>query len=75
MFRIMNIEEINEKFGRNIGTQLIVKITNIIKTSNNKKIMILKGVTERIEADSPEEDLEIIDKRVVEYRIKNLEQN
>ena len=33
MFRIMNIEEINEKFGRNIGTQLIVKITNIIKRS------------------------------------------
>ena len=33
MFRIMNIEEINEKFGRNIGTQLIVKISNIIKRS------------------------------------------
>ena len=36
--------------------------------------MILKGITERIEADSPEEDLEIINKRIIEDRIKNLEE-
>ena len=46
--------------GRNsYNKDVIFEITNIIKTSNNKKIMILKGITERIEADSPEEDLEI----------------
>lgn len=53
---------------------VLFEITNIIKTSNNKKIMILKGITERIEADSPEDDLEIMDKRVVEDRIKKLEE-
>ena len=52
---------------------VLFEIINIIKTSNNKKIMILKGITERIEADSPEEDLEITDKRVVEDKIKKLE--
>lgn len=60
--------------GRNsYKKDVIFEITNIIKTSNNKKIMILKGITERIEADSPEEDLEIMDKRVVKDKIKKLE--
>ena len=52
---------------------VLFEIINIIKTSNNKKIMILKGITERIEADSPEEDLEKMDKRVIEDKIKKLE--
>lgn len=52
---------------------VLFEIKNIIKTSNNRQIMILKGITERIEADSPEEDLEIMDKRLVEDRIKRLE--
>ena len=33
MFRIMNIEEINEKFGRNIGTDIIVSVSNLVKRS------------------------------------------
>ncbi len=33
MFSIMNIEQINEKFGRNIGTDIIVRISNAIKKS------------------------------------------
>ena len=52
---------------------VLFEITNIIKASNNKRIMILKGLTERIEADSPEEDLEIMDKRIVEDKLKKLE--
>ena len=52
---------------------VLFEIARIIKTSSNKKIMILKGITERIEADSPEEDLEIINKRVIEDRIKKIE--
>ena len=55
------------------GTDVLFEITKIIKTSNNKNIMILKGVTERIEADSPEEDLEIVDKRILQDRMKKLE--
>lgn len=51
---------------------VIFEITNIIKTSN-KDIYILKGITERIEADSPEEDLEIMDKRIVNKKMKSIE--
>ena len=51
---------------------VIFEITKIIKTSNNV-ICILKGITERIEADSPIEDLEIIDKRTANSRIKKIE--
>ena len=49
---------------------VIFEITNIIKTSRNTSIYILKGITQRIEADSPPEDLEIIDKRIVNEQIK-----
>ena len=31
MFKIMNIEQINEKFGRRIGTQIIINVSNAIK--------------------------------------------
>ena len=48
---------------------VIFEITNIIKTSN-KEIYILKGITERIEADSPAEDLEIISKEEISDSIK-----
>lgn len=52
---------------------VIFEITNIIKTSTNKKIYILKGINERIEADSPPEDLEIMDKIIVNKRMKLIE--
>ncbi len=51
---------------------VIFEITNIIKTSNSE-IYILKGITERIEADSPPEDLELMDKRIVNKRMKLIE--
>ena len=53
---------------------VLFEITRIIKTTNNTEIMILKGITERIEADSPPEDLEIVDKRIVEAKVQYLEQ-
>ena len=31
MFRIMNIEAVNEKYGRDIGTKLLVTVSNLIK--------------------------------------------
>lgn len=52
---------------------VLFEITKIIKTSNKEEIYILKGITERIEADSIKEDLEIMDKRVVDAKIKNVE--
>lgn len=33
MFRITNIEEINAKYGRNIGTDILVKVVNTVKSN------------------------------------------
>lgn len=53
---------------------VIFEITKIIKTSSNNEICILKGITERIVADSPPEDLEIMDKSIVSKKIKSVEE-
>ena len=42
MFKIMNIEKVNEKYGRNIGTELIVKISNIIKRSISSQYLFVR---------------------------------
>lgn len=52
---------------------ILFEITRIIKLKNQQEIYILKGITERIEADSPLNDLVKIDKRFVDIKIKNLE--
>ena len=52
---------------------VLFEITKIIEMSNNKNIYILKGITERIEADSYEEDLEKVDKRVANVKMRELE--
>ena len=49
---------------------VLFEITKIIRTSNNKEIMILKGITKRIEADSPSADLEIVDKRIIYEQVE-----
>ena len=42
MFKIMNIEEINKKYGRDIGTQIIVNIGNSIKKSIASKYIFVR---------------------------------
>lgn len=42
MLQIMNIEEINEKFGRNIGTEIIVKLSNEIKKSISSQYIFVR---------------------------------
>jgi GGDEF domain-containing protein len=42
MFTITNIEDINRKFGRNIGTQLIIKLSNIVKTSISSEYIFVR---------------------------------
>ena len=51
---------------------ILFEITNIIKTKK-EEIYILKGITERIEADSTRDDLEKIDKRLAEVKVKKTE--
>ena len=55
------------------GKDIIFVIDRIIKL-NNMQIAILKGLTMRIKADSPLEDLEHIDKRIVKHSEKNIEE-
>lgn len=52
---------------------ILFEIKRIIKNENNQKLYILKGITERIEADSTEDDLVKIDKKVVDASIKRYE--
>ena len=52
---------------------ILFEITRIIRSKNGEVIYILKGITERIEADSPISDLVKIDKRYANIRVKKLE--
>ena len=56
------------------GKDILFRVDRIIKISNNKKIAILKGLLTRIKADSLVEDLEIIDKRIIEKKVKTFEE-
>lgn len=52
---------------------IIFEVIKIIRVKNKQKIAILKGITERIEVDSPLEDLILIDKEVIEKNIRKVE--
>ena len=56
------------------GKDILFRIDRIIKINNNKEIAILKGIITRIKADSPIDDLELIDKRIVEKKVKTFEE-
>lgn len=55
------------------GKDILFVVKNLIKVKN-EKIALLKGVIDRIEADSQIEDLEIVDKKIVNKRIETLHQ-
>ncbi len=42
MFKIINIEQINEKLGRDTGTQLIIDICNVIKRSISSEYIFVR---------------------------------
>ncbi len=55
------------------GEDILFNVEKIIKLSNGKENAILKGVTYRIKADAPIEDLCIIDKKEAINIIKQCE--
>ncbi len=59
---------------KSYGKDIIFSVKNIIYT-NKETIAILKGLIDRIEADSPIEDLEIVDKNTVNKKIDKLQDN
>ena len=58
---------------KSYGKDIIFIVKHIINTPN-EKIAILRGLVERIEADSKIEDLELIDKKTVKKLLKELDQ-
>ena len=59
---------------KSYNKDVIFEIKSIIKLSDNRELAILKGITDRIEADSYLDDLELMDKRAVNVKMKLLEE-
>lgn len=57
---------------KSYGKDILFTVEKVIK-SKQKYFAILKGITIRIEADSPLEDLEIIEKSIVKRNIRSLD--
>lgn len=58
---------------KSYGKDIIFVVKNIIPIKD-EKIAILKGMVDRIEADSNIEDLEIVDKQIVNEKLETLHQ-
>ncbi len=56
------------------GKDIIFVIERVIKNIAGSDIAILKGLTIRIQADSPLEDLELMDAKQVENQVRSLEE-
>ena len=56
---------------KSYNKDIIFTVKNIIETKR-EKIAILKGTIDRIEADSKIEDLEIVDKKIVNEKMQTL---
>ena len=58
---------------KSYGKDILFVVKRILKT-NKGEIVILRGLTERVEADSNLEDLELIEKNIIEDNIKKLDE-
>lgn len=56
------------------GKDIAFVVDRIIKTNNNKKIAILKGLTLRVQADSDLEDLELMETKQIKHHVRLLEE-
>lgn len=56
------------------GKDIIFVIQRIIKTKDGEQIAILNGLTVRVQADSPLEDLEEVSPKIVEEHIRKVEE-
>ncbi len=57
---------------KSYNRDIIFRVSNIMK-NNNKTIVTLKGVIERVEADSEVNDLEKVDKKLIKNKMIELE--
>lgn len=56
------------------GKDVLFKVEKV-KKNNEEKLVILKGLTERIEADSPIDDVEIIEEKIISENIRKLDRH
>lgn len=56
------------------GKDILFIVEKVIKTTQGTEFAILKGLTIRIQADSPLEDLELIETRTIEEHQRKLEE-
>ena len=82
MFRITNLEEINEKFGRNIGNETVIKVSNIIKANISSEYIFVRYMGPKfviifsgVETDSVSKFLNDIKQYVEETKIVDNEKN
>ena len=55
------------------GKDILFTVEQIINSRDGMQIAILKGITVRVEADAPIDDLELVKKQDVEKSLRNLE--
>jgi len=74
MFQITNIEEINEKYTRQIGTQMILEIANLVKTNISSEYIFVRymGPKFAIAFSGAEEEAVVDFVRNLKEKIENI---
>ena len=74
MFRIMNIEKINEKLGRDVGTKLLINMSNIIKRSISSEYIFVRYMGPKFVIAFSGQDIDIVSKFVksIKEEIENI---
>ena len=77
MFTVLNIEEINEKFGRDIGTDIIIKIANTVKTNISSEYVFVRYMGPKfaiafsgVDVEGVTDFLEDLKEKIEEIQIK-----
>ncbi len=73
MIKLKKIKKGDIVARKSYGKDIIFVVKNIIPIKD-EKIAILKGMVDRIEADSNIEDLEIVDKQIINEKLETLHQ-
>lgn len=55
------------------GKDILFRVQKVINKANGEKVVILKGMTIRIEADAPIEDLVLIEQERIDNNLRSLE--
>lgn len=58
---------------KSYGGDILFYVERIIKTTRGKQYAILKGITIRIEADAPIEDLQLVERQIIESNLRSLD--